>query len=526
MRTLRLASVVLASLALFALPSCSALGLDNIPVTDCSRQGATWADHDTFCTSLAMTNPVPDSCHDWHCSHTSHHCEILPTDMDHDGWPSMMCAGGATADCLDSDARLFPMNPEVCDGLDNDCDGAVDEDVIQTQAQTSTLTALMAPDQLALAARSDADEIMLVTHAATGFAAFTITTNASPTPLALTQMGTGTLPVWTTSEAIAALGSNTPYALVAPRMTGGTCGQFGLFPLGGARSGTLNAGEPSLFPSCPGAATVGFPAIAGAPTGEVVFSWFEADETVTRNCGAAPAQPVLISTGYVNSSSLGHDQISPDAPVTLGSSVDYVRPALLAIDATHFLVSYPLMDGTIPVHLVTTQTTAGATHITSSAVAYTEPATSAAMPQSVVLGLGPTDSTTSMTSIALAFHDGCALSNAITVRMLHFDGRTLHASGMPATGLGDGATRKDLQIVYQPRSEEWLLAWDAGDGLEAQRLHATGTAEGPPFALVMGAHTRPRPWVVQALRGTTSLFRTVGYDGGNLTQTTFGCTAM
>ncbi len=34
----------------------------------------------------------------------------------------------ATGDCNDADAAAFPGNSETCDGVDNDCDGAVDED--------------------------------------------------------------------------------------------------------------------------------------------------------------------------------------------------------------------------------------------------------------------------------------------------------------------------------------------------------------------------------------------------------------
>ncbi len=45
-----------------------------------------------------------------------------PTDADGDGY-------AATIDCNDDDDTIFPNAEEVCDGIDNDCDSAVDEDV-------------------------------------------------------------------------------------------------------------------------------------------------------------------------------------------------------------------------------------------------------------------------------------------------------------------------------------------------------------------------------------------------------------
>ncbi|MFP4524437.1 MAG: MopE-related protein [Candidatus Woesearchaeota archaeon] len=61
-------------------------------------------------------------CTDGYCS--SNECE--PCDSDGDGSDSPQCGG---SDCDDDNEDVYPGATEVCDGVDNDCDGDVDEGV-------------------------------------------------------------------------------------------------------------------------------------------------------------------------------------------------------------------------------------------------------------------------------------------------------------------------------------------------------------------------------------------------------------
>jgi len=98
-------------------------------------------DADGF-TSLTSCEGSSDDCNDTDpavhpgalevCNGIDDNCdgevdEGLTFDVDGDGYTSMDSCGGSADDCVDEDDTIFPGAPELCDHLDNDCNGELPE---------------------------------------------------------------------------------------------------------------------------------------------------------------------------------------------------------------------------------------------------------------------------------------------------------------------------------------------------------------------------------------------------------------
>ena len=77
------------------------------------KNGSLWYFLPWFLWSCNGSNPAPDE------------DDVSTTDLDLDGYTD-------DVDCNDLDADVHPAAEEICDGVDNNCDGSVDEGVLET----------------------------------------------------------------------------------------------------------------------------------------------------------------------------------------------------------------------------------------------------------------------------------------------------------------------------------------------------------------------------------------------------------
>jgi len=168
------------------------VGVDHFRVGSCAGN----------CAQLNTRDGLdPAGCHAWQCDVTGQFCE-LPTivDRDHDGFSPIACGG---TDCNDEDRGSAQGAAESCDGIDNDCNGIVDDvrtgtplDPVTVLADAATPTFVSygaATDGVVVGWRSGAStQLGLVDHVESASSSHALSGSANAMPeQALTSAAAG-----------------------------------------------------------------------------------------------------------------------------------------------------------------------------------------------------------------------------------------------------------------------------------------------------------------------------------------------
>jgi hypothetical protein len=456
---MRALSLLLSIAALLTVPSCSFLGLDNLPVAGCTM--------DSQCDGLERLEPPASECETWQCN--GGFCELATRDEDEDGVspmlsPSMlMCTQpGDPIDCDDGAGVTFPGNPEVCDGLDNDCDGLVDQGqpgvMLGADRSFTTITGSALSAVVANGGGLDGTELaglFVVTGTPRNQLVVTgrdVTDRAlslmvGPTPSAPNRL-VGLAPV-----------SQRWAVLFVP---GGSCDRLALAAFN-ATDSVVNV-DPPLH-------TAGLPTEAGAMCNTATRGSLAPNSGSDRHllvaytnaaaaCGTASSAPVYAIDAVVPASGV---PTIPTSPLVLGESGDFVAPAAINLAASTYLVAYPTASGSIEVRRV--DTSGG-----SSSVVYTEPAGGARSGVSLAFD--------GDRGVVLTWSMDCGAAPS-EVRFLTTDTAHTTLTAGAHVVLERGA---DLSTAaYQPVLDEWLFVSSSAGNWSGQRLDANGGALGPAF---------------------------------------------
>lgn len=489
----------LAPVAALLLGACSALGLaDGLDQESCRA-----------CEELNAIEPQADECMRWQCDRVTSLCVVDVRDDDDDDSPNPMCVPEGEGDCDDGDETIGRGFMEVCDLVDTDCDGSVDEGAL-TLTRTD-LNAATDADALSSALGDGAVAVVYRDDTSLVGAILPFEGSATSTPLAVQLDAPSPL-----DTGVARTGSDWAVAL---RPATGACARFVLATWSGSGGATrMPAGHELVgLPKVGGGdcgsgdtSPVGHPTLASANPLQVVAA-FLADSDA-RACGGDAADVALAVAQRASSSGLFGDDGYGVSEV-VGQSVDG-RPALVGIADYGYLLAFARADGTIGVHRVQVDGVTRAFTVTPDVYVESCPAGACGDVSMRVAALA--DGTS---EVALTYRDGSCESASATLRRLAVDpvSDTVTASADGGrVAVGPITALRVPAAARRTSPDEWVLTWlaeGAANTISMQRFTATGALVGEPRELLAAGTRFRRPIAAAGGAGREGL-RVFAYDTG------------
>jgi len=475
------AKKMLLGLAVLALApaatGCSLMGLDEFPPARCTM--------DSQCADLEGIEPTGDACRTWQCNNPAGSdgiCEIRSRDDDDDGSPAATCAMGMLPDCDDMDPMRSATTLEVCNLVDDDCDGVADPSFAGTGSTIATLGP--SAGRVTFSRGYTGSEVSVARVPPAGSAARVEVGRLTPGSAGMLSLTpTMTDNVERGVGAHATLGDDGTMVVYDPVASATDCGRDTARPV---QARWLRASGAIAATTCLEQTTLGAASLVPEPEGDTLLVWV--DDDGARECGAS-------ATSAVRARILRHvggasPRIAASDVLELGATGDALGPSATFVQGEGWVIAHVAEDARIEVHRIGVV----ADLVTASASPMSTIATTAAAEVSVSVGAG--------TTVAVAYTEGgCGAPNQVLLRTADVSaGSVVFGDAIPVTADAAAARRAPVAAYHAGRAGEWAVLYRERDDERAVRLDPAGEPIGMPTALGLGTVSgRPH---VEALNPT------------------------
>jgi hypothetical protein len=485
--------------AVLGAPGCTFGGLADYAIDACEPSKTQASD---ICDRL---NKDPATCTPYQCA-ASRHCVQTTRDDDRDGDPPTKCGG---TDCDDANAARSGHAKEICDRLDNDCNGVVDEDALHVGAERMIAPAgtLSSTSDPILVAADDVGSNALASYV-TG-ACFPL---ISLEPGSGGGIGAGCVVLGTETT----LAPRQPYPL---RIGTGFAAAFvvtSACPAGRPAYRFESNGSSGVDLACDAAHPAALPTVAAMPASanakSGLVTWYEASvaDRVDPIGGCATLKPASLQVLRLADLTSPTPATRADVLVAQETSASTRPAALTPLDAAGGMLLTTPLGNDVGVWLLTPEVLRGTAlpapvHVASLANA-----------RSVAVRTRHEGNTV---SVAIAAEIGCYPAASIQLALGTIDVTTKALTfGASVEVVGSTKIATSPSVVWVGARNEWWVQWlDDAPHAKVRRF----SAEGKPIGAAIDVGTQVSIATVSA--GESVFAVDPGANGGSFVEIPIGC---